>query len=452
MALLYCILSTALTLFLCSLTRWRIKKSHGGLPLPPGPRGSIFFGHLFELPANSPWEVYHQWCKDLGSDIIHLDIMGSSVIILDTATAAMDLIEKRSSIYSDRSKDYFFAGSCLSVLILGLGFQWRSHRRLFHRFFHPSAAARFQPQEMKATHEMLGRLLDDDQDFVAHFRHMAGAVIMSIAYGIEVLPHNDPYIVASERGVRPVINAAVPGAYLVDLIPLLKYVPEWMPFANFRRKARDDRDSTHQTEIIKNTAATMYMGGSDSTVSMLSSFILAMLKNPEAQAKAQQELDETLEHQKNLPYVDAIVMEVLRWGTIAPLAAPHRLAVDDAYQGYALPAGSTILCNAWAMLHDENEYPQPFLFNPDRFIRDGKINPAVKDPRAFAFGFGRRVCPARFMAYSSAWIAVASILSVFNITQAVADDGSLIDPAIEYTGTLAWSQDAKAMILLALGD
>lgn len=43
-----------------------------------------------------------------------------------------------------------------------------------------------------------------------------------------------------------------------------------------------------------------------------------------------------------------------------------------------------------AMLHNESVYPDPFTFNPDRFMKDGKLNPAVRDPDHAAFGFGRR--------------------------------------------------------------
>ena len=43
-----------------------------------------------------------------------------------------------------------------------------------------------------------------------------------------------------------------------------------------------------------------------------------------------------------------------------------------------------------AMLHDETVYPEPFRFNPDRFMKDGRLNLAVRDPDHAAFGFGRR--------------------------------------------------------------
>ena len=35
-------------------------------------------------------------------------------------------------------------------------------------------------------------------------------------------------------------------------------------------------------------------------------------------------------------------------------------------------------------------YPDPENFKPERFLKDGKINPDVQDPNAFVFGYGRR--------------------------------------------------------------
>lgn len=42
------------------------------------------------------------------------------------------------------------------------------------------------------------------------------------------------------------------------------------------------------------------------------------------------------------------------------------------------------------MLRDPEDYPDPENFNPDRFIKDGRIDPDVRDPGTIAFGFGRR--------------------------------------------------------------
>jgi cytochrome P450 len=84
-------------------------------------------------------------------------------------------------------------------------------------------------------------------------------------------------------------------------------------------------------------------------------------------------------------------------------------------------------------LHNEAVYPDPFSFKPERFMKDGKLNLDIKDPATAAFGFGRRICPGRYMAQSSIWIAVASLLAGYNITKAVNADGSTIEPSGEYT-------------------
>jgi len=95
-----------------------------------------------------------------------------------------------------------------------------------------------------------------------------------------------------------------------------------------------------------------------------------------------------------------------------------------------------VIPNAWAMLHDETVYPEPFEFKPERFMNDGQINPAVRDPDHAVFGFGRRICPGRYMAFASAWIAVASLIAVFDMKKAVDENGETIEPTQEYLSSL----------------
>jgi hypothetical protein len=70
---------------------------------------------------------------------------------------------------------------------------------------------------------------------------MAGYVVLSITYGIEPEGEDDPYIRISEEAIHYLVEAAVPGAFLVDIIPAMKYIPEWMPFAHFQRFAKTSR-------------------------------------------------------------------------------------------------------------------------------------------------------------------------------------------------------------------
>ena len=76
---------------------------------------------------------------------------------------------------------------------------------------------------------------------------------------------------------------------------------------------------------------------------------------PDVQKRAQAEIDAvigpnrlpTLADRSRLPYVEALVSEVLRWGPIGPVCIPHRLMEDDVYNGYFIPKGTVILANVW---------------------------------------------------------------------------------------------------------
>lgn len=89
--------------------------------------------------------------------------------------------------------------------------------------------------------------------------------------------------------------------------------------------------------------------------STLQTFFLAMALYPEAQRKAQAELDAIIgpdrlpefADQDSLPYIHAIVKECLRWQNVFTLGLPHRLMEDDEYKGYYIPKGSIVLGNVW---------------------------------------------------------------------------------------------------------
>ena len=123
-----------------------------------------------------------------------------------------------------------------------------------------------------------------------------------------------------------------------------------------------------------------------------------MVLNPNIMKKAQEELDRVVgkgalpdfSHTENLPYIDALVKEILRWSPPLPIGLPKRVTQDDVYRGYLIPAGATVIENVWGILRDPNIYPDPESFNPDRFLKDGKINPLVFNPEDRTFGAGRR--------------------------------------------------------------
>jgi len=158
-----------------------------------------------------------------------------------------------------------------------------------------------------------------------------------------------------------------------------------------------------------------------------------MAIHPEIQKRAQKEIDQllggerlpVLSDQDDLPYISAMIKEVYRWHTPLPLSIPKSLMEDDVYKGYLLPKGSTILENVWAVFNDPVVYPEPRTFNPERFLKDGKLDLSVKDPEDRVFGSSRRICPGKHFAGRAIFLRFATVLATFNIEPGVNDKGEV---------------------------
>ena len=157
---------------------------------------------------------------------------------------------------------------------------------------------------------------------------------------------------------------------------------------------------------------------------------------------------------------------------------PHASTEDDIYRGYFIPKGSVVLANAWrvsvlyrifpllltykfhrSLLHDAQLFPDPTIFKPERYLKNGQLNPDIRDSTHIIFGFGRRcvylithrpllklylrfrVCPGSQIALSFLWLAVATILSTLDISNEIDANGNPIEPDIEFHSNLTWCVD-----------
>jgi len=209
---------------------------------------------------------------------------------------------------------------------------------------------------------------------------MLGQVVMSIAYGIDALPENDPYVEGAEKMMKALAVASTQEAALLDAIPWLIKLPSWVPGARFKRYAQEwyplvaraakapydkvkrelaagtaipcvaantilklDENSTEEDKwIASSVPESLYMASVDTSVSGMITFILAMTLYPDVQRKAQAEIDQIVGNSRlpkfsdegALPYVQAVLKETLRWHPVTPLAVSHRVTESDTYEGY----------------------------------------------------------------------------------------------------------------------
>ncbi|PPR01578.1 hypothetical protein CVT24_005869 [Panaeolus cyanescens] len=459
-------------------------------PLPPGPKAWPIIGNFLDMPSSQEWLTFTKWAEKYG-DIVSVSVMGQRIIILNSSEAAINLLDKKSSIYSGRPRLYM----CQLCGWDNLVAMMQPHQERFKHIrtdFHqtigtPSSMETFLPVEEDETRKFVNRILREPDDLFSHVRRTAGSIVLRIAYGYPGQKTNDPLVKLADDVLTYFSEGTAPGSYWVNAIPALRFLPEWFPGGRFKATAKVWRESTfqlaeipikfvkdkmaegkaetsftsrllsenmdltsEQEEDIKWSSNAMYGGGADTTVATINSFFLAMLLFPEVMKKAQEELDSVVGRDRlplfldrdNLPYTNALALEALRWHTVAPTGIPHAVLNDDIHEGYFIPGGSIVIPNIWKMLHDERVYHDPFRFNPERFLG---LNPEP-DPTGVCFGFGRRICPGRILADASVFIACAMTLACCNIDK-YKENGKVVEPVHDQsTGTVSHPIPFKCVI------
>ncbi|XVF02751.1 hypothetical protein REPUB_Repub04eG0200800 [Reevesia pubescens] len=167
----------------------------------------------------------------------------------------------------------------------------------------------------------------------------------------------------------------------------------------------------------------MIFRGTD-TVAILLEWIMArMALHQDIQAKVQQEIDACIGYHcghvqdsdlPNLPYLQAVVKEVLRMHPPGPLLSWARLAIHDVHVGKDfVPAGTTAMVNMWAITHDPSIWKDPWTFRPERFVEEEDVSIMGSDLRLAPFGSGRRVCPGKALGLATVQLWLARLLHCF---------------------------------------
>ncbi|KAF9030131.1 cytochrome P450, partial [Hymenopellis radicata] len=376
---------------------------------PPGPRGLPIIGNALQIPADRQWLKWDEWRREYG-DIMQVNVLGQPTVILSSLKCAKDLLETRGNIYADRPSAVM-AGELVGWN-RGLGYTNASGNPRFREF-----------------RRLLGRLMRDPDNFATHARECTSSTILVMSYGYPA-HKGDPLrlVKIAEDAMHGFAVASEPGRWWVDSFPLLRYIPGWFPSASFNEDldrlydipfdfvVRMMRKGTFQPSFLSNyleenkNAASPVPGYEElakaATPSALNSFILAMTLYPDIQAKAQAEIDSVcsgslprIADRDRLPYVSALVKEVWRWNPSVPLGLPHVASQDDEYMGYTIETGSVIWANIWSMMHNEDTFPDPSAFNPERYLVGGPRAKNASEAVESSFG-GLRPPPQSLFYFS----------------------------------------------------
>lgn len=182
---------------------------------------------------------------------------------------------------------------------------------------------------------------------------------------------------------------------------------------------------------MRNLIGDLLFAGIDTTAQSMAWLLLALANRPHIQDRIHEELNAAVgadgmpgvEHQPDLPYLHAAIMEAMRYRTVGPLALPHKAKVDCDIGGYAIPKDAQVLGNIYAIHHDPRFWESPGEFIPERFmpLRDGTPPPALTDGAFMPFSAGRRGCPGQGFAQIVIWLQACRLLHKYRFAPYDAD-------------------------------
>ncbi|KAI9367727.1 cytochrome P450 [Aspergillus egyptiacus] len=439
--------------------------------LPPGPSTEPIWGNMRQINLLYPQYQYAQWAKTYGpvytvmlGDTAHLIVSGlrevRDIFIKQGASSA----SRPPSRFQLLMRDGFFPG-------LNNGEKWRQSRKMWQTVLNNTAAKQYLPYQELETRQLLFDLLNTPARWRDHIERYSNSVAMTMVNGRRIVEADDPAVKETIQDLYDLAETGVRGAFL-DSWPFLWKIPgaEWLlPVCREAKKIADKhrefiwrnyqdvRERTQRGEVLPSVNHAiqerlrqgwpgiseiegaeighhLLTGTTDTTASTLINWVAAMCLNPEAQRKAQEEIDRVVGPDRlptdadapKLPYVQQVIQESQRWITSVPLSLPRAANAPVHWAGYTIPEETGLIMNSHALHNDPTIFPSPDKFLPERW--EGKPNASSNGEAQllFTFGAGRRVCPGQHLAERSLFLVISHWLWGFDILQATDKEGKRI--------------------------
>ncbi|TRY84943.1 hypothetical protein DNTS_019022 [Danionella cerebrum] len=390
--------------------------------------------------------------------IYQLNCGSTVMVVLNNSEIIREALIKKWTDFAGRPHSYTgdivsAGGQTISLGDFSEG--WKAHRRVIHKALHHSVSGSLHSVIEKQAHHLCQVLhsygrkpVDLSEDFTV----AASNVITTLTFG-------KTYEKASEvlQDLQGCLNKIVslwgsPWISALDSFPLLRKLPN-PPFSQLMKEVarRDELIGKHIEEFKKSdqkqggtvtssllqcvaagavdcmkltnvhvhmTTVDLLIGGTETTAALLNWTVAFLLHRPEVQDKVYEELRDVQHPQYSdrhrLPYLSALVAEMLRLRPVAPLAVPHRAIRNSSIAGHFIPKDTIIIPNLYGAHHDPEVWDDPYSFKPERFLEGGGGSLRTLIP----FSGGIRLCLGEVVAKMEMFLFLSYLLQNFKFLPA----------------------------------
>ncbi|XP_019623298.1 PREDICTED: cytochrome P450 2J1-like [Branchiostoma belcheri] len=447
--------------FVFLLTYWYLR-TRTPPNLPPGPWALPVLGNVAQIFTKAPYKLWMKLAKEYGP-VIYLWLGSQQIVVLNTYSAIHEALVKKGEDFSNRPALHTFKQMGLTnngIVLLPYGPFFKQQRKFTIMGLRDFGFGKrsLEGKIVEESQELREEILKKGQkpfNIRRMLQNAVGNVICSIVLGkrfeyddekLEKIMRAFDQNTGDQRLSRmadffpwarhiPVIKRAV-AKYVKDVERCVGIFREDIAAHKETFDPNDIRDfiDTFLLEMknkegeegndftdrqLEYLIRDLFLAGEESTSNTLNWALLYMLRHPDVQEKVQQEIDSTIgqdvtpsfSHRGQLPYTEAVTMEVMRINPIAPLSAIHATSNDTTLYGYNIPKEAIVFTNLWAVLHDPEVYPEPDSFKPERFLDDK--GQCKKGDTFIPFSLGKRACPGDHLGRMELFLLFTSLMQHF---------------------------------------
>uniref|UniRef100_A0A3P8XU91 Vitamin D 25-hydroxylase n=1 Tax=Esox lucius TaxID=8010 RepID=A0A3P8XU91_ESOLU len=429
---------------------------------PPGPSPIPVIGNILSL-ATEP-HVFMKKQSEIHGQIFSLDLGGYSTVVLNGYDAIKECLYHQSEVFADRPSLPLFKKMTKmgGLLNAKYGRGWIEHRKLASNSFRYFGSGH-KLFELKISEECMFFVdaIDEHKGKPFNPKHLVTNAVSNITNLIifgERFTYDDlEFQHMIEIFSENVELAASCWAFLYNAFPCIEYLPfgkhqklfcnaakvydfllqitERFSQGRVRHTPRHyidayldeleqntgDLGTTFSKENLIYSVGELIIAGTETTTNTLRWAMLYMALYPNIQEKVHKEIDSVLgngkppsmEDKQRMPYVEAVLHEVLRFCNIVPLGIFRATSQDALVSGYTIPKGTMVITNLYSAHFDEKYWCDPGTFSPQRFLDcNGNF---VRREAFIPFSLGRRHCLGEQLARMEMFLFFTTLMQRFHL-------------------------------------